>query len=139
MKSKSVKALTWKYQFIPARDFSFICSNIFYRGPCPQIFLKDVRRFSTKQIKCRYLHEINKKSRAGINGYFYIKNPLLWKWHFHKILCEEMISTAFQSIIFSFVQWKYHFFTQKFVEMPHLPKTPFLILLRTVFVSSRSI
>jgi hypothetical protein len=37
------------------------------------------------------LHKINEKSRAGINGYFYIKNPLLWEWHFHKPLCEEMI------------------------------------------------
>ena len=27
-----------------------------------------------------------KNSRAGINGYFYIKNPLLWEWHFHKSL-----------------------------------------------------
>ena len=25
-----------------------------------------------------------------------------------------------QSMIFSLEQWKYHFFTQKFVEMPHL-------------------
>ena len=25
-----------------------------------------------------------------------------------------------QCIIFSLVQWKYHLFTQKFVEMPHL-------------------
>ena len=39
-----------------------------------KIFLKDVRRFSTKDIKCRYLHKINEKSRAGINGYYY-------KWH----------------------------------------------------------
>ena len=47
--------------------------------PCPYIFLKDVRRFSTKHIKYRYLHEISEKSRTGINGYFCIKNPLLWK------------------------------------------------------------
>ena len=59
-----------------------------------------VRRFF-----CRYLQKINEKSHAGINGYFCIKNPLLWEW---------------QSIIFSLEQWKYHFFTQKFVEMPHL-------------------
>ena len=38
-----------------------------------------------------YLHEINEKSRTGINRYFYIKNPLLWEWHFHKLLCEEII------------------------------------------------
>ena len=36
----------------PARDFSFIR---------PQIFLKGVKRFSTKQIKCKYLHKINEK------------------------------------------------------------------------------
>ena len=29
----------------------------------------------TKQIKCRYLHKINEKSRAGINEYFYLKTP----------------------------------------------------------------
>ena len=54
-------------------------------------FLKDGRRFSTKQIKCRYLHKIKEKSRAEINGNFYIKNLLLWEWHFHKLLCEEII------------------------------------------------
>ena len=66
----------------PAQDFSFIRL---------QIFLKGVWRFSTKWIKCKYLHKINEKYRAGINGCFYIKNPLLWEWHFHKLLCEEMI------------------------------------------------
>ena len=35
--------------------------------------------------------QINEKSRAGINGYIYIKNLLLWEWHFYKLLCEEMI------------------------------------------------
>ena len=65
--------------------------KIFYGGPCPQIFLKDVRRFSTKQIKCWYLHKINEISCARINGYFYIENPLLWEWHFHKLLCKEII------------------------------------------------
>ena len=68
--------LMQKYPFIPARNFSFIFSN---ETLCPQIFFKDVRRFSTKHIKCRYLHEINEKSRTGINGCFCIKNPLLWK------------------------------------------------------------
>jgi hypothetical protein len=38
------------------------------------------------------LHKINEKSYAGINGYFYIKNPLL----FHKLLCEEMIFPLFK-------------------------------------------
>ena len=47
--------------------------------------------FSTNQIKCRYLHKINEKSRGGINGYSCIKKPLLWEWHFYKLLCEEMI------------------------------------------------
>ena len=74
---------------IPARFFLFIC---------PLFILKDVRSFSAKQIKCWYLHKINEKSRAGINGYFYIENPLFGK-------NDE--------------QWKYHFFTQKFVEMAH--------------------
>ena len=37
----------------------------------------DVRRFYNITNKCRYLHEINEKSRTGIKGYFYIKNPLL--------------------------------------------------------------
>ena len=37
------------------------------------------------------LVQINEKSRAGINGYIYIKNPLLWEWHFYKLLSEEMI------------------------------------------------
>ena len=57
-----------KYPFIPARDFSFIC---------PSIFLKEVRKFSTKQMKCRYLHKINEKCRTRINGYFYIKKPFI--------------------------------------------------------------
>ena len=108
-----------KYPFIPTRDFSFIR---------PQIFLKYVERFSTKQIKCRYLNKINEKSRAGLNGYLYIKNSLLWEWHFHKLLCEKMIfpmpsgknnDFVLQSIIFCLEQWKYHFFTQKLVEMPN--------------------
>ena len=38
-------------------------------------FSQDVRRFSTKHIKCRYFHEINEKSRTGINGYFCIETP----------------------------------------------------------------
>ena len=72
---------------------------------------------------------INEKSRAGINGYLCIKNPLLWEWHFHKLLCEEIIfplpsgkNDYFlnQSMISSLKQWKYNFFTQKFVKMPHL-------------------
>ena len=50
--------------------------------------------FSSKQIKCRYLDKINGKSRTGINWYFYFKNPLLWEWHFHKLLCDEMIFPA---------------------------------------------
>ena len=74
---------------------------------------KDFWRFSTKQIKWRYLHKINEKSRAGINGYFYIKNPLLWEWHFHKLLCEEMIFPLPSVHIFSLVKWKYKFFTQR--------------------------
>ena len=96
--------LMQKYPFIPARNFSFICLKILY---------KDFRRFSIKNIKCRYLHEINEKSRTGINGYFCIKNPLLWEWHFYKLLCEEMTfllpsgkndDFVPQSIIFSLVQ-----------------------------------
>ena len=71
--------------------FEDFIQRFYNETPCPQIFLKDVRRFSTKHIKCRYLHKINEKSRTGINGYFCIKNPLLWEWHFHKLLCEEMI------------------------------------------------
>jgi len=59
------------------------------------------------------LVQINEKSRAGTNGYIYIKNPLLWEWHFYKLLCEEMIfllpsgkndDFVPQSIIFSLVQ-----------------------------------
>ena len=47
---------------------------------------------------------------------------------FHKLLCEEMIfllplgkndGLRYEAIIFSQGQLKYHFFTQKFVEMPH--------------------
>jgi hypothetical protein len=34
--------------------------------------------FEDFHIKGRYLHEINEKSRTGINRYFCIKNPLLW-------------------------------------------------------------
>ena len=30
-----------------------------------------------------------------------------------------------QSIIFSLSQWKYHFLTQQFVEMPHFIETKF--------------
>ena len=37
--------------------------------------------------------QINEKSRAGINGYIYIKNPLSWEWHFYKLLCEEMMTS----------------------------------------------
>ena len=41
------------------------------------------------------MQKINEKSRAGINGYFYIENPLLWECHYHKLLCEKNdISTA---------------------------------------------
>ena len=109
-----------KYPFIPARNFSFICSKILHKD---FLMKPRVRRFSTKQIKCRYLHKINEKSRAGINGYFCIKKPLLWEWHFHKLLCEEMI---FQLPSGKNREWKYHFFTQKFVEMPHLPSYQYL-------------
>ena len=59
------------------RDFLMLKYPFFPGGTCPYVFLKDVRRFSTKQIKCRYLYEINEKFWTGINGYFYIKNPLL--------------------------------------------------------------
>ena len=66
--------------------------------PCPLIYLKDVRRFSTKHIKCRYLHEINEKSRTGINGYFFIKNPLLWKCHIYWI-CDNKLKSDFSLYI----------------------------------------
>ena len=68
--------LIQKYPFIPRGIFHLFVRRFIQRfsneTPCPQIFLKDVRRFSTTQIKCRYLHKINEKSRAGING---LKNP----------------------------------------------------------------
>ena len=39
-------------------------------------FSKMLEDFSTKHIKGRYLHEINEKFRAGINGFFCIKKIL---------------------------------------------------------------
>jgi hypothetical protein len=44
--------------------------------------------FLQKQIKCRYLHKINEKSRAGINRYFYIKNPRTSVHHFFPCAVE---------------------------------------------------
>ena len=46
-----------------------------------------------------------------------LKKTLLWEWHFHKLLCEEMICLLPLGKNSDFVP---HFFTQKFVKMPHL-------------------
>ena len=56
-----------RFSYVEISNYSRI------RGTCPQIFLIDVLRFSTKQIKCSYLQKINQKSRTRLNGYFYIK------------------------------------------------------------------
>ena len=65
----------------------------------PRFFIYFVPRFSTKQIKCKYLHEIN----AKLSG-----NKCIF------------LSLKYWSIIFSLVQWKYHFFTQKVLKC-HIP------------------
>ena len=72
---------------------------IYFSQIYSKIFLKYIRRFSKKQIKCMYLHKINWKSRAGINGYFFIKNPLLWEWHFHKLLWKCPICARMYSVL----------------------------------------
>ena len=73
-------------------DFSQICLKILY-----------------KTNKMQAFSWIKWKIPRGNKGNFYIKNLLLWEWHFHKRLCEEMI----------FPLPSGNFFTQKFVEMPH--------------------
>ena len=57
------------HHFFPcAAEISFLHTKVCGKAPfipggkCPQIFLKGVRRFSTKQIECRYLHIINENS-----------------------------------------------------------------------------
>ena len=53
----------YKYSF-PLKLRIFFNAEIFIPwGTCPKIILEDIRRFSTKQIKCMYLHKINEKSR----------------------------------------------------------------------------
>ena len=59
--------LMQKYTFIPARDFSFILCKYMYF-----ICFVENLRTSLRKIYGR----INEKSRAGINGYFYIQKTL---------------------------------------------------------------
>ena len=59
-------------------------------------------------MKCRYFHKINEKSRMGINGYFYIKNPLLWEWHFHKPLYDLFERISFKpKNLMKFIRFSY--------------------------------
>ena len=63
-----------KYPFIPAQNFSFICSKILYKDflikPRGRRYSQRCTKIFYKTNKMRYLHKINEKSRAGINGYF---------------------------------------------------------------------
>ena len=68
-------------------DFSHKCSKTFY-----------------KTNKSRYLNKRNEKSRAGINGYFYVKNPLLWECHFHKLPRYKMMTSCLSTSFFPLVQ-----------------------------------
>ena len=81
----------WNVWFVLCRNI-----HLFPR----EIFHLSVRRFSTKQIKWIAWNEFKfllvqwkYHFLTGINVYFYNKNPLiiLWEWHFHKLLYEEMI------------------------------------------------
>ena len=89
-------------------------TKIFLWNPVSvKIFLKDVRRFSTKHIKGRYLHEINEKSRSGINGYFCIKNPLLWKCPIFITffyLCALKFKQCFMKVFIIFLDLKFDIF-----------------------------
>jgi hypothetical protein len=101
-----------KYSFIPARNISFICSKILYkdflRRTVSVDFSQRCSKIFYKQIKCRVLHKINEKSRAGINGYFYIKNPLLWEWHLYFPFCELCIWRLFLKVARDFSNYFLH-------------------------------
>ena len=57
--------------------FEDLCKDFLMKPRVRRFFSKMFEDLLQKKIKCRYLHKINEKSRAGINGYFCIKKNII--------------------------------------------------------------